>query len=148
MPSEISPTLLVLEDRKGHSVCGIGTWLREHKWSHQLGVWMAFHNPPACVHIRTRGAWNEGGLTVPLLLQCLSALDMAPSNMDRQRWRIRFGAKDGVMTADCLNLRNLVSWHLKEQISGITLTSNSMITFIMTHYCGLPIHMLKTILMK
>lgn len=26
---------------------------------------MAFNNPLACVHIRAKGAWNEGGLTAP-----------------------------------------------------------------------------------
>lgn len=78
--SKISPTLIALEDRKG--VCSVSTWLREQEQSHQLGVWVASHNLPACAHISARGAWNEGGLTVTLLLQCLSALDVAGSDGD------------------------------------------------------------------
>lgn len=90
---KISPTLLVLEDSKGHSVCGVNTWLRKHEWSHQLAVWMAFNNLPACVHIRAKGAWNEGGLTVPLLPQCLPTPDVAPLKHGQTgRWRASMAA--------------------------------------------------------
>lgn len=73
---------MTLEYRRGHSVCGVSPWIREHEWSHQPGVWVASHNPPpppTCAHISARGAWNEGGLTVTLLPQCISAVDRAVS---------------------------------------------------------------------
>lgn len=125
--SDISPALLVLEDRRGHSVCGVSTWLGEHEWSHQMGVWMASNNPPACAHIRAKGAWNEGGLTVPHVSQhwtWLPAMVILPpvlGNGQMERWRTGMVAKGGAMIADDLDGRHLYYSYKKNKRAASSL---------------------------